>query len=118
MILLAPHELVMLPTNEQVVIVKSVYPFKIPKFELEKHPNFKQSADGDGKRLIIQNELDLADKIARIEAKRGIEAKKETQEEINRKAQQPVDGWMNKQPFTGHGNKNKPKEEKEDEFFF
>jgi type IV secretory pathway TraG/TraD family ATPase VirD4 len=114
--LMTPHELVMLPTDEQVVIVKSVYPFKIPKFKLEEHPNFKQCADGDGARLIIQDWFNLEEKITRLEQKRGIEVKREKQEDINRKAQQPVENWMNKQ-LVGErpvGGKN----DKEDEFFF
>ena len=113
--LMTPHELVMLPTNEQVVIVKSKYPFKIPKFKLEEHPNFDQSADGSGARLIIQDWYNLEEKIARLDAKRGIESNRESQDEINKKAQQPVDDWVSK-PFgekTVHG-----KPSKEDEFFF
>ena len=113
--LMTPHELVMLPTNEQVVIVKSVYPFKIPKFDLEKHPNFSQSADGDGKRLIIQDWFNLEEKIARLDAAKGVEIKKEKQEDINKRAQQPVDGWMNNQFSDGKVIEDK---EKEDEFFF
>lgn len=115
--LMTPHELVMLPTDEQVVIVKSVYPFKIPKFKLEQHPNFKQCADGDGKRMIIQEWFNLEEKIARLEQKAGIETKKETQEDINQKAQQSVDNWISKPLSTGEVPSSK-KEEKEDEFFF
>ena len=114
--LMTPHELVMLPTDEQVVIVKSVYPFKIPKFKLEEHPNFDQSADGNGKRLIIQEWFNLEEKIERLNEKRGIETKKEKQEDINQRAQQTVDNWMDK-PFRGNQS-SKPKNDKEDEFFF
>jgi type IV secretory pathway TraG/TraD family ATPase VirD4 len=114
--LMTPHELVMLPTDEQVVIVKSVYPFKIPKFKLEDHPNFKQCADGDGARLIIQDWFNLQEKIARLEQKHGIETKREKQEDINKRAQQPVDDWINKQ-LSGERNVS-GKNDKEDEFFF
>jgi type IV secretory pathway TraG/TraD family ATPase VirD4 len=113
--LMTPHELVMLPTDEQVVIVKSVYPFKIPKFKLEEHPNFPQSADGDGKRLVIQDCFNLEEKIARLEQKNGNEVKREKQEDINKKAQQPMNSWMNNQ---FNGNKSSDQKDKEDEFFF
>lgn len=113
--LMTPHELVMLPTNEQVVIVKSVYPFKIPKFELEKHPNFDQCADGKGKKLIIQQCFNLEEKIAKINEARGIEVKEEKQEEINKRSQQPVSSWMNSDYNTPSTNNDK---DKEDEFFF
>jgi type IV secretory pathway TraG/TraD family ATPase VirD4 len=106
----------MLPTDEQVVIVKSVYPFKIPKFKLENHPNFDQCADGKGKRLIIQEWFNLEEKIDRLNKKNGIEEKKEKQSEINLKAQQPVDGWMRNQFKNERTVPNK--NEKEDEFFF
>jgi type IV secretion system protein VirD4 len=115
--LMTPHELVMLPTDEQVVIVKSVYPFKIPKFKLENHPNFDLCADGKGKRLIIQDWFNLEEKIEKLNQKRGIETKQEKQSEINQKAQQPVDNWMNK-PMGGKEKVVNPAGGKEDEFFF
>lgn len=115
--LMTPHELVMLPTDEQVVIVKSVYPFKIPKFKLEEHPNFDLCADGKGKRLIIQDWFNLEEKIERLNKAKGIETKQEKQADINEKAKQPVDGWMNKQ-FAGPKTQSQPSKTNEDEFFF
>lgn len=115
--LMTPHELVMLPTDEQVVIVKSVYPFKIPKFKLEEHPNFDLCADGKGKRLIIQDWFNLEKKIARLNEARGIETKRESQAEINQKAQQSVENWMNKPPYQG-SSKSTTAKTNEDEFFF
>ena len=84
---------------------------------MENHPNFKQSADYDqSKRLAIHEWFNLEEKITRLEQKRGIESQKESQEDINQKAQQSVDGWMNKQ-FTNERN-TQNKNEKEDEVFF
>ena len=114
--LMTSSELAMLPTNEQVVIVKSVYPFKLPKFTLENHPNFKQSADGDGKKLIIAQNFNLEEKIARLNKKHGIETNWEKQDDINQRAQQSVDNWMNK-PF-GESESPSTKDDKADEFFF
>jgi type IV secretory pathway TraG/TraD family ATPase VirD4 len=116
--LMTPNELQQLPNNEQVVMVRAICPLRVHKFKLENHPNFKQSADYDqSKRLSIQDWFNLEEKIARLEQKRGIEIKREKQEDINRKAQQPVEGWMNKQ-FGGGNNPTSSKNDKEDEFFF
>lgn len=114
--LMTPHELVMLPTDEQVVIVKSVYPFKIPKFKLEQHPNFDLSADGKGKRLIIGNMFNLEKKINEYNESHGVYSQQESQDEINEKAQQSVGAWMNNQ-FSGDGQPKQP-DKSEDEFFF
>lgn len=92
--LMLPGELAMLPTDEQVIILKSVNPFRLKKFTLEEHPNFHLCADGGGKKLLINTELNLEEKIKRIEEKHNRYKEKETQEEINKKAQQPVDNWM------------------------
>lgn len=115
--LMTPNELQQLPNNEQVVMVRAICPLRVHKFKLEDHPNFKQSADYDqSKRLSIQDWFNLEEKIARIEKKRGIEVKREKQEDINKRAQQPVEGWMNKQFNTSSG--SAAKNDKEDEFFF
>jgi type IV secretory pathway TraG/TraD family ATPase VirD4 len=115
--LMTPNELQQLPNNEQVVMVRAICPLRVHKFKLEDHPNFKQSADYDqSKRLSIQEWFNLEEKIARIEKERGIEVKREKQEDINKKAQQPVEGWMNKQ-FSSSG-ASSTKNDKEDEFFF
>ena len=45
-----------------------------------------------------------------------MEIKREKQEDINKKAQQPVDNWMNNQLKSGKPTKSN--NEKEDEFFF
>lgn len=114
--LMTPHELVMLPTDEQVVIVKSVYPFKIPKFKLEEHPNFKLSADGDGDRLIIQDWFNLEKKLEEYNRTHDkIEINTAQQAEINLKAQRPTDAWL-----SGGFVKETPKEDNnnKDEFFF
>lgn len=108
--LMTPHELVMLPTNEQVIIVKSVYPFKLPKFALEKHPNFDQSADGKGKRLVIQDMFDLEKKINEYnQSHNKIEINSVEQEKINREAQRPTEQWMGQETVQNS---------KKDEFFF
>ena len=99
--LMTPNELVMLDTDLQVVILKSVNPFKLHKFALEKHPNFDQSADGKGKKLDI-NKVNLAEKMRKYNEKHGIKQDEgeETQEEINARASQPVSGWMNNDGVT------------------
>ena len=99
--LMTPNELVMLDTDLQVVILKSVNPFKLHKFALEKHPNFDQSADGKGKKLDI-NKVNLAEKMRKYNEKHGIKKDEgeETQEEINARASQPVSGWMNNDGVT------------------
>lgn len=114
--LMTPHELVMLPTDEQVVIVKSVYPFKIPKFKLEQHPNFKYSADGGGARLKIDDWYNLEKKIEEYNLKHdNIKINTSKQEELNKKAQKPTDAWLN-----GGFAKENSKEDtnNKDEFFF
>lgn len=113
--LMTPHELVMLPTDEQVVIVKSVYPFKIPKFKLEEHPNFNQSADGEGERLVIQDWFNLTEKIEKYNKKHNvIEINSVQQDAINKAAQKPTADWINP-AFNGQsGSQNAP----QDEFFF
>lgn len=114
--LMTPHELVMLPTDEQVVIVKSVYPFKIPKFKLEQHPNFNLCADGKGERLIIGKMFNLEEKIAKYNEAHGIAVQSESQADINKQAEQSVGAWMNNQ-FAGE-KPAKTTEKSEDEFFF
>ena len=115
--LMTPNELVMLDTDLQVVILKSVNPFKLHKFTLEKHPNFDKSADGKGKKLDI-NKVDLAEKMRRYNAKHGItkDEDEETQEQINAKATQPVSGWMNNDGITL--TKDNKKNNSVDEFNF
>ena len=117
--LMTVNEIQQLPNNEQIVMVRAICPLRINKFKLEDHPNFKKSADFDqSKRLQIQNWFNLEEKINRLNEKNGIEVKQEKQEDINRKAQQPVDSWMN-QPFSGGDRNASPKgSDKEDEFFF
>jgi type IV secretion system protein VirD4 len=113
--LMTPHELVMLPTDEQIVIVKSVYPFKIPKFKLEEHPNYKQSADGEGARLIIQDWFNLEKKIEEYNRTHDkIEINLSQQEEINLKAQKSTEAWLQ----GGLGKEKPVGESKKDEFFF
>ena len=115
--LLTTNELQQLPNDEQVVMVRAICPLRVHKFKLEDHPNFKQSADYDqSKRLAIQNWFNLEEKIERLEKKRGIVSKKEKQEDINQKAQQTVDNWMNRQLAGEKTTLNK--NDKEDEFFF
>ena len=113
--LMTPHELVMLPTDEQIVIVKSVYPFKIPKFKLEKHPNYDQSADGKGDRLIIQDWFNLEKKIEEYNRTHDkIEINLSQQEEINLKAQKSTDAWLN----GGFAKETPVDDSNKDEFFF
>lgn len=112
--LMTPHELVMLPTNEQVVIVKSVYPFKLPKFTLENHPNYEQSADGKGPRLAIHEHFNLEESIRKYnETHDRIEINSVEQEKINREAQRSMDEWI-KPTYGEQGSSNK----KQDEFEF
>ena len=112
--LMTPHELVMLPTDEQIIIVKSVYPFKLPKFKLEEHPNFNQSADGKGKRLIIQDWFNLEKKIEEYNEKHNkIEINNVQQEKINQEAQKSMDDWM--KPKYGENSSVKTNQ---DDFFF
>jgi type IV secretory pathway TraG/TraD family ATPase VirD4 len=111
------NELSKLPNDEQVVMVRAIDPFRLKKFKLEGHPNFKLSADGDGQRLIIHDWFNLEKKIGALEEKRGVETKREKQDDINQRAQQPVDGWLNKQ-FAGNGKRDTNRDEKEDDFFF
>jgi type IV secretory pathway TraG/TraD family ATPase VirD4 len=114
--LMTPNELQQLPNDEQVVMVRAICPLRVHKFKLEEHPNFKQSADFDqSKRLSIQDWFNLEEKIERLNAKKGIEDKREKQEDINQRAQQPVDDWMNKRLG---GEKVVATNGKEDEFFF
>jgi type IV secretory pathway TraG/TraD family ATPase VirD4 len=115
--LMTANELGKLPNDEQVVMVRAIDPFRLKKFKLEGHPNFKLSADGDGQRLIIHDWFNLEKKIRALEEKRGVEIKREKQDDINQRAQQPVDGWLNKQ-FTGNGKHDTNRNEKEDDFFF
>ena len=116
--LMTANELQQMPNDEQVVMVRAICPLRVNKFKLEDHPNFKQSADYDqSKRLSIQDWFNLEEKIERINQKRGIESAQEKQEDINQKAQQSVDGWMNK-PFNNGGGASTTKNDKEDEFFF
>lgn len=93
--LLLPNELVMLPKSEQVVILKAVNPFRLKKFVLEDHPNFYQCADGGGKKLIINDELNLEKSIAEYNEKHGIVTDSHlSQDEINSQAQQTVNRWL------------------------
>jgi type IV secretion system protein VirD4 len=112
--LMTPHELVMLPTNEQVIIVKSVYPFKLPKFTLEKHPNYDQSADGKGPRLAIHEHFDLEKKIREYNQTHDkIEINMVEQEKINQEAQRSMDEWIK----PSYGEQSSPNK-KQDEFEF
>lgn len=114
--LMTPDELSRLPTSEQIIIVRAMHPFRLPKFKLEQHPNFHLSADGDSsKRLIIQQWFNLEKKIAEYEEAHGISSQHEDQDEINKQAQQTVGQWM-KNPISGE--KPAGGKEKEDEFFF
>lgn len=112
--LMTPHELVMLPTNEQVIIVKSVYPFKLPKFTLENHPNYDQSADGKGPRLAIHEHFDLEKKIREYNQTHDkIEINMVEQEKINQEAQRSMDEWIK----PSYGEQSSPNK-KQDEFEF
>ena len=116
--LMTPNELVMLDTDLQVVILKSVNPFKLHKFALEKHPNFDLSADGKGKKLDI-NKVNLAEKMRKYNEKHGIvkDDGGETQEEINQRASQPVSGWMNNDGVASATNTKKNNSVDEFNFF-
>ena len=116
--LLNPEEIMHLPNDEQIVMVRAVHPMRIHKFKLENHPNFKKSADYDQtKRAAIQKWFNLEQKIAKIEEAKGNVVQREKQEDINQRAKQPVDSWMNK-PFNGGEIGTAPSNNKDDEFFF
>ena len=118
--LMTPNEILQLRNDEQIVMVRAVYPMKIHKFKLENHPNFKKCADFDqSKRLAIQNWFDLKKKIDAINEKNGVYEEEESQAEINQKSQQTVDGWRNSTNNTTFGKgKGGNKNNEADEFFF
>lgn len=49
--LMLPEELGMMSDTECICLIRGVYPFRGPKYEYEKHPNYKYTADKDKKNL-------------------------------------------------------------------
>lgn len=115
--LMTVNEVQQLPNDEQIVMVRAIYPMKLKKFKLEEHPNFKLSADYDKtKRLSIKKCHDLKKKIAEIEKQRNGEETREGENEERPKIERSYEAWKNK-PI-GKNVKGKEDKSSADEFFF
>ena len=62
--LMTPDEIGRLSLDEQIVLLKNHRPFRLKKYDLNKHPNISQCADGGASQLILRNEVDLEKKMS------------------------------------------------------
>lgn len=91
--MMTPDEITRMPNEEQLIIIRGFPPFRIPKYALEKHPNFQQCADYDESLIADIELLNLEAKIRAYNEANGIIDNSVDQNAINLENQQTVAEW-------------------------